>query len=167
MAAGDVIAVQTRLVKELLVEALHAQATAHADEQPCPADVREALTASAGGSDDGPPPSAVRAAALGYWTRVAETERFPAARSPATWLAERVAVSGSAAVSAELAASEPVGLPAPSDSAAATWRIPGPGGHVRHYTAERATSGLPGDAAALRIAWLTGFFARCCDECRP
>jgi hypothetical protein len=33
--------------------------------------------------------------------------------------------------------SEPLGKPSPDDEAAMSWRVPGPGGHVRHFLARR------------------------------
>jgi hypothetical protein len=56
-----------------------------------------------------------------------------------------------------------------------TWRIPGPGGHVRHYIAlaaiddlvasTDATSGTaPADPTRLKRCWLYGFFLRDCEE---
>jgi hypothetical protein len=54
-----------------------------------------------------------------------------------------------------------------------TWRIPGPGGHVRHYVALAAIDWLArtamsaddaSAAAQLKRCWLFGFFLRSCDD---
>jgi len=70
---------------------------------------------------------------------------------------------------------EPVGRPAPDDPAATTWRVPGPGGHVRHYLARRTIEDLlqgrdrpfDGDPADLKIPWVYGFLVRACEEALP
>ena len=103
---------------------------------------------------------------LGYEMRNVEHELFAPAREPAGWLAsalrERIAAGASepsaiAALSAELADAEPAGKPAPDDESAASWRIPGPGGHVRHFVSLQA-------APASKRDFLYGFFRRCCEE---
>jgi len=101
-------------------------------------------------------------ARLGYLARVVELERFPVARAPVTWLGERLAAQAQDvdALSAVLAAEEPLGKPAPSDGAP-TWSIPGPGGHVRHFLALRAVADGP---AERKRSWLLGFFVRCCED---
>jgi hypothetical protein len=98
---------------------------------------------------------------MGYLTRVVETELFEAARAPMPWLAELSAGRGPADVAEELAAAEPLGAPDPADPSAATWRVPGPGGHVRHLVAMLAL-GERGQEA--KREWLRGFFRRCCEE---
>ncbi len=117
----------------------------------------------------------------GYLARVVEAELFEPARRPATWLAARVrdrcgdgedVQAALQATCAELARAEPVGKPHPDDPAAATWRIPGPGGHVRHYLARRTIEELlqgrdrplDGDPADLKIPWVYGFLVRACEE---
>lgn len=102
----------------------------------------------------------------GYLTRVVETELFTAAREPPPWPAASPEAIAEAA--AGLAAAEPPGRPAPDDERAATWRVPGPGGHVRHYLALAAARRLAPDVSpeAAKRAWLYGFFSRCCEE-RP
>ena len=115
---------------------------------------------------------AARVGALGYFGRRAEMERFAPARAPTVWRAERPAggaVAGDAAL--ELALAEPEGRPEPAEGSA-SWRVPGPGGHVRHYLAlESAAAESPGaspaTAAALRRCWFLGFFARCLEESSP
>lgn len=117
----------------------------------------------------------------GYLARVVEAELFEPAQRPATWLAARVqercgdgadVQAALTATCAELARAEPVGKPHPDDPAAATWRVPGPGGHVRHYLARRTIEEflqgrdrpLNGDPADLKIPWVYGFFVRACEE---
>lgn len=103
---------------------------------------------------------------LGYEMRNVELELFEPARHAAAWLADgleaRIAggvAEGQAAeqLSAELADAEPEGKPAPDDERAASWRIPGPGGHVRHFVSLRVAPGKKRD-------FLYGFFRHCCDE---
>ena len=118
----------------------------------------------------------------GYLARAAEVELFEPARQPATWLSELLLqkhigkdsdpVAALTAACAQLARSEPVGKPHPDDPVAVTWRVPGPGGHVRHYVARRTIEDelqgrdrpVAGDPADLKIAWVYGFFVRACEE---
>lgn len=102
---------------------------------------------------------------LGYETRMVEAEMFEPARQPATWLGAELhdrmkrGVSAAGAVealSAELAASEPEEKPRPDDERAASWRVPGPGGHVRHFVAARL--------GAAKREFMLGFFTCCCEE---
>jgi hypothetical protein len=82
------------------------------------------------------------------------------------WLAGRLALDGrgwseaAAALAIELAAAEPPARPDPDDPRAVSWKVPGPGGHVRHYLAVRASSddGPPG-----KRAWLV----HCIEETDP
>jgi hypothetical protein len=131
--------------------------------------------------DDAPEPTAL--ARIGYASRVAETEMFEPARQPMPWLAElleeRTAdapsrVEAIADLCRELAAEEPERKP---DLGEGSWRVPGPGGHVRHFLALAATDQLlegdsngdpsvnrelsPGEA---KRCFLYGFYARCCEE---
>jgi hypothetical protein len=119
----------------------------------------------------------------GYLARVVEVELFEPARQPAEWIAEmlteRFASTASwdeavAATCEQLARAEPVGKPSPEDEAAASWRIPGPGGHVRHYLARhtiedylRDAEGPVDDPAELKRPWLYGFLVRACEEVLP
>jgi hypothetical protein len=122
----------------------------------------------------------------GYLARVVEVELFEPARQPADWLGgmltERFvstaswdeAVSGTCA---QLAGAEPLGKPDPDDATAMSWRVPGPGGHVRHFLARRtiedylsaseATGPLVEDPAELKRPWLYGFYVRACEEALP
>lgn len=95
-----------------------------------------------------------RAARLGYLARVIETERFAPARERADWLAALLDEADVGTAAARLADDEPLEKTAPSEGAP-SWRIPGPGGHVRHFLALRA-----GD----KRSWMLGFFARCLEE---
>jgi hypothetical protein len=119
----------------------------------------------------------------GYLARVVEVELFEPARQPAEWIAEmlteRFASTASwdeavATTCEQLARAEPVGKPSPEDEAAASWRIPGPGGHVRHYLARhtiedylRDAEGPVDDPAELKRPWLYGFLVRACEEVLP
>ena len=80
-----------------------------------------------------------------------------------------------AALAFELAEAEPGDRPDPDDERARSWRIPGPGGHVRRYVALATAVSLvdepppPGTPPAeqLKRAWPYGSFLRCCDEEPP
>lgn len=120
----------------------------------------------------------------GYLARLVEVELFEPARAPAGWVPERIReayarthdlAEAVAEVCAALAAAEPVDKPSPDDPDAMSWQVPGPGGHVRHYLARRAIEELlrpreepiDGDPAALKRAWMYGFFVRTCEEALP
>jgi hypothetical protein len=117
----------------------------------------------------------------GYLARVVEVELFEPAKQPAAWLTALVRehlgdgddmAAAVTAACADLARAEPVAKPHPDDPAAATWRVPGPGGHVRHYVARRTIEEqlqgrdrpVDGDPADLKIPWVYGFFVRACEE---
>ena len=120
----------------------------------------------------------------GYLAREVEVELFEPARQPADWLegmlTEQYLSTGSwdeavAAVCTQLASSEPLGKPDPDDEAAMSWRVPGPGGHVRHFLARRtiedylrdAGTKVVEDPAELKRPWLYGFYVRACEEALP
>lgn len=122
----------------------------------------------------------------GYLARIVEGEMFEPARRPADWiepmLTERLASGASweeavAGACAQLARTEPLGKPSPDDAAAMTWRVPGPGGHVRHFLARRTIEEYLGasnvsapvvdDPAELKRPWVYGFFVRACEEALP
>ena len=121
----------------------------------------------------------------GYLARDVEVELFEpgqaaggmARDAPARASCDRRRLDGGgrSAVCAELARAEPVGKPHPDDPAATTWRIRGPGGHVRHYVARRSIEEhlqgrnrpFDGDPADLKIPWAYGFFVRACEEVLP
>lgn len=174
--------VNTELVRDQLVGALLAAAHERpADE--LPGELAKAIATRFDGEAE------TRMARLGYLGRLAETERFEAARAAIPWLAQALAdrerdletwTSAAVAVSVDLARAEPDGRPDP-ESRTASWRVPGPGGHVRHYVAAAAAGelGLPEGGAEtaganraslgeLKRCWLVGFLLRCCEECaRP
>jgi hypothetical protein len=122
-------------------------------------------------------------ARIGYACRVGETEMFEPAREPMPWLAELLEERTAGAprrgeaiadLCRELAAEEPDGKP---DLGEGSWRVPGPGGHVRHFLALAAADELTdaegdGDpevkrelsAGEAKRRFLFGFYARCCEE---
>ena len=179
------MSVASGLVRQTLVEQVFAQAEEEREKGP-PSDavvaVLEAEDERFTVADEALLDVKLRHA--GYAARIAEAEMFEPARQPAEWIADRVgerlAQTASwseavRAVSAELARAEPLGKPSPDDEAAMTWRVPGPGGHVRHYVARRAieeflqdrSRALDGDPAELKRPWLYGFFVRACEEALP
>lgn len=119
----------------------------------------------------------------GYLARMVELELFEPARQPAEWLRTALAARAEEAggrdeattgLCSELARSEPLGKPDPDDEAAVSWRVPGPGGHVRHFLARRTIeeqlSGAEApveDPAELKRPWLYGFLLRACEESPP
>jgi hypothetical protein len=165
--------VRTELVLEQLVSRVLGRAIELRSEALDPA-VEELL-------DESPEPREL--ARLGYTSRVAETEMFEPARKPTPWLAEmlddriQAGTTGSGAVAEvcrELAAEEPEDKPEPGEG---SWRVPGPGGHVRHFLALAAADELrhgEGDgepaitrefsAGEAKRCFLYGFYARCCAE---
>lgn len=178
------LAVQTSLVLETLVNAVLSRVEERRTDKPpeTVAGILEAEHESLAGGDDPALEGGLRHA--GYLARVVEAELFEPARQTADWipdmLTERFAATGSwpdavAGACADLARSEPLGKPSPDDAAAMTWRIPGPGGHVRHYLARRTIEEhlagqeepVAGDPAALKRSWLYGFFVRACEEALP
>jgi hypothetical protein len=181
-----VVAVDAGLVAKTLVEAVFSRVQDRADPAP-PDPVGAALDdpilsfvhASEGRSE-------MRMRRAGYLARVVEAELFDPAKQPAPWLAalvsERAAQDGdwTAALTttcAELARAEPIDKPRPDDPAAATWRVPGPGGHVRHYLARRTieehlraegrSRPFDGDPAELKTPWVYGFLLCACAEVLP
>lgn len=140
--SGNLISVRSDVAAALLIDGLFEEAAGRLADPQLP-----------GALDGAENP---RAARLGYLARTIEVERFAPAREPYPWLAEELERDQAEAVAARLAAEEPAGKPAPGDGAA-SWRVPGPGGHVRHFLAVRAGH---------KRAWMLGFFTRCCDEAR-
>jgi len=186
MSRPPVIAVRTDVVQRHLVDGLFDAAAARMDDE-LPAAVDAALAGAleaVAGPDRVEAGSEVRTAEAllaraGYAARLVERERFEPAREPAPWLAERLRAelaetgrdwtASIAAVSGKLARREPTGKPAPDDPQAATWRVPGPGGHVRHLLALRVAQDVApdGDAAELKRYWTYGFLVRACEEVLP
>ena len=176
--------VDSALVRDTMVEGIHEKVEAHRKEGP-PDEILPVLEAEGPttGCEDAELDRGLRHA--GYLARVVETEMFEPARRVADWipdmLRERLADSGdwSRAVTeacADLANSEPLAKPSPDDESARTWRIPGPGGHVRHYASSRAIGeeltrvnviAEIGDPSELKRLWLYGFFVRACEEALP
>ena len=110
------------------------------------------------------------AAARGYELRRVERRLFEPARAPMPGLAERLRArieeegreaAAIDSLSRELADAEPLDRPDPGDERAATWKVPGPGGHVRHYVVIELAGSQDPEA---RREVLFGFFRRCCEE---
>jgi hypothetical protein len=185
MSDRQLMPVQVEVIKEILVDRILGDALELYPGEPQAA-VKDALEADLdlpacdGGTLD------LRMRRLGYLSRIVEADLFEPARSPMEGLAGRLAGAEdwSAAVSAvslELAREEPLPKPHPSDEHATSWKVPGPGGHVRHYVVAAAiansTSGdMDGDArltegiydaGELKRAWMYGFLVRCCEEVLP
>ena len=177
--------VDSALVRDTIVEGIHEKVEARRREGP-PEHILPVLEADAGletGCQDAKLDKGLRHA--GYLTRVVEVEMFEPARRSAEWipemLNERLADDGDWAravteACTDLANSEPLGKPSPDDERARTWRIPGPGGHVRHYASSRAIGeelgrvnviAEIGDPSELKRLWLYGFFVRACEEALP
>lgn len=103
----------------------------------------------------------------GYLWRLAESASFAAARQAAPELRARLARGEEpGAVASELAAAEPLERPDPT-AGVASWSVPGPGGHVRHYGALASIERAGLDDRRLKRDWLWGFFYRCCEEAAP
>ncbi|HSD23840.1 MAG TPA: hypothetical protein VLB79_05865 [Solirubrobacterales bacterium] len=168
---SGVMRVKTELVLEQLVSRVIGRALELRSAELDPAS--EAVLAEA------PEPQAL--ARLGYASRRAEAEMFEPARNSMPWLEEKLREgSGSAdiaEIARELAADEPDEKPAPGEG---SWRVPGPGGHVRHYLALAAadevvhgdSNGTPPasrelSAGEAKRCFLYGFYARCCEEVSP
>ena len=176
------VPVNTALVLQTLVERMFGLVEGRRDDPPTDS-IAGVLAAKDLRLAGGHPEIETDLRHAGYLARVVEVELFEPARRPAEWipemLTERLAATASwddavAAACADLARSEPLGKPSPDDVAAASWRIPGPGGHVRHYLARRTIEDyLRGadapveDPAELKRAWLYGFFVRACEEAVP
>lgn len=114
-------------------------------------------------------PEIVRAAGAiavdGYLARCAEIEQFAAARPVTPDLdALLEATPDVAELARRLAADEPLERPEPSDGRAFSWRVPGPGGHVRHYLALASIAAAGRADRELKREWLFGFCVRCCED---
>jgi len=168
MEEPGLISVRTQVVLDTLVGSI-AEAVVGRADQPLEAPVEAALAAI---GDE----RAQALARAGYLTRALEVERFERARSPMPWVSEQMGrhqgdgvgwSEAAGALATELAAAEPSGRPEPGDERAVSWRVPGPGGHVRHYLAVRAAGdGRDGgpSADAKRRSWLAGFLIHCIQE---
>ena len=191
----NLMPVRTDVVKQFLVGRIHELVTRRvSDRLP---ESTETLFDSAlqrvageGTADGDSPRTAVALARRGYVTRLVEAELFEPARAPMPGLTDLVREQlkpgrsweeAAAQVASGLARREPAGLPQPDDEDAGSWRVPGPGGHVRHHLAAEAVSELgpagsatgPGGrrpvegAVDLKRCWLYGFYIRCCEESLP
>lgn len=183
------MSVSSDLVREHLVMAIHRAVHARLAKG-LGADTEATLASSSKRLlGDGPDRSAIERAGvlakMGYLTRIVEREMFAPAQQPIDWLAEalrerlvaapQTSTDGPEALAVELVESEPEGRPDPT-SGAPSWRVPGPGGHVRHYVAQAAiaepiaaAATVPepeSDPATLKRCWLLGFFLSCCEEAR-
>lgn len=150
--APNLVAVQSNVAASLLIDGLFEQAVARLEEPLGPATER-ALAAA-----EDP-----RVARLGYLARTIELERFAVARGPVAWLAQHAVDRPEDSIADRargLADQEPLDKPAPA-SGAPSWRVPGPGGHVRHFLAIRAIGDAP---AERKRSWAHGFFVRCCED---
>jgi len=177
------VPVNTGLVLQTLVERIFGIVEGRREDGP-PEDVAAVLAAADLRLPGSQPQLEAALRHAGYLARVVEVELFEPARRPADWipelLTERFASTASwdeavAGACAELAGSEPLGKPSPDDAAAMSWRVPGPGGHVRHYLARRtiedylngAEAPLVDDPAELKRPWIYGFFVAACEEALP
>lgn len=185
---SGVIRVRIELVQEQLVERVLAAASGRLDEVSAPIELAlgDALRAITGVEPESAPEADSLASSLarvGYGSRLVEVEAFEPARRPLTELRARIddwfarePSRGEAikAVSRELALGEPDGKPEPGSG---SWRIPGPGGHVRHFLALAAADRLLAeeqegrqpppqlaDRGVAKRCFLYGFYARCCEE---
>ncbi|MHB8656502.1 MAG: hypothetical protein ACYC91_00890 [Solirubrobacteraceae bacterium] len=180
--------VQVEVIKEILVDRILGRVLERYPGDPSVA-VKQALEAELdlpacdGGALD------LRMRRIGYLTRIVEAELFEPARDPMEGLAEGLDARlaevedwprAAAALSAEMVREEPLPKPDPADERAMSWKVPGPGGHVRHYVVAAAIAdslsgdmdgrgGLPEriqDAGELKRCWTYGFLVRCCEEAR-
>ena len=183
--------VQVDVVKEVLVDRIVEDVLARLPANPRAAAASALRADLALGVTDGGPLD-LRMRDVGYLSRVVEGEMFEPARAAATELlgdfSHRIASGvgwafAARAVCLELARSEPLPKPSPDDHRAVSWKVPGPGGHVRHYVvaaaiAELLSEGDEGriahtlpvgiaDAGELKRCWTYGFMVRCCEEVVP
>ena len=184
----ELMAVRTELIREYLLDRIFDAVVERApgDVSEPAADALQVAGRAVLGEEGGSPLEAATASELarrGYLTRVIETEFFERAQQPTPGLRERLSKAGEggaaamAAVSGGLARREPGDKPDPRAPDWTSWRVPGPGGHVRHYLALMTVSSLfPRDADGrrpvpvslgeddLKRCWLYGFYVRCCEE---
>ena len=177
--------VQVEVVKEVLVTRL---LSAVLEREP-PRPVEAVATALGAGieipaCDGGPLDRRMRG--IGYLSRIVERDMFDAARRPMDGLADELRKAGAgvgwvdAVIGrcAALAREETLPRPAPTDPHAVLWRVPGPGGHVRHFVVAAAIAEVLSDppraklprgidAGELKRSWTYGFVVRCCEEAFP
>ena len=191
MTDPNLMPVRLEVVKELLVEKILGEALARYPGSPRPA-VEEALTMPLERADLPACDCGVldlRMRRVGYLSRVAERAMFEPAQEELPGLEERMAAqyadgadwtTAASAIAAEVAAAEPLAKPSPEDERAVSWKVPGPGGHVRHYVVAAAIADALEYAATklddldeddehdeLKRAWMYGFLVRCCEEATP
>ena len=182
---SNLFPVETRVVLDTLVEKVHDLVSDRLESEPPDAilpvlDSKEQLVVATKypAVDRG-----LRRA--GYFTRVIEVEIFEPAQSIAEWIPERLeerfAKTGEwsdaiVSICTEIARAEPIEKPDPDDENAWSWRVPGPGGHVRHFLARRSIGdhlqkdpeqGPVSNPAELKQPWIYGFFVRACEEALP
>lgn len=181
---GRLVPVDAGLVAQTLIEAIFAQMQERRDNRPPAAitAILETREQALAGANDAALDNALRHA--GYLARVIEAEMFEPARHTADWvpqlLRESFARAGDwpqavAETCGDIARAEPIGKPSPDDELAMSWRVPGPGGHVRHFLARRTIEDelreleepVDGDPAELKRPWLYGFFVRTVEEALP
>ncbi|MDQ6776908.1 MAG: hypothetical protein M3071_11995 [Actinomycetota bacterium] len=189
MSDRQLMPVQVEVIKEILVDRILGDALELYPGEPSAA-VKEALEADLdlpicdGGALD------LRMRRIGYLTRIVEAELFEPARNPMEGLAEIMTerltetedwAAAASSVSLELAREEPLPKPQPTEEKATSWKVPGPGGHVRHYVvaaaiADAMSGDMDGqdrlaegiyDAGELKRSWMYGFLVRCCEEVLP
>jgi hypothetical protein len=182
---SDLFPVDTRVVLDTLVEKVHDLVDERLEREPPEAivptlDSKEQLVVATKY-----PAVDKRLRRAGYFTRVIEVEIFEPAQKVADWipakLEERFEKTGDwsdaiVSICTEVARAEPIEKPDPDDENAWTWRVPGPGGHVRHYLSRRAignaltrdpAQGPVNDPAELKQPWVYGFFVAACAEGLP
>jgi len=179
---SGLVPVDTGLVLQTLVERMFGLIEGRRSEGP-PEPVAGVLAAADLRLAGGDPQVEADLRYAGYLARVVELELFEPARRAAEWipelLIERFASTATwdeavAGTCADIARSEPLGKPSPDDEAAMSWRVPGPGGHVRHFLARRTIEEYLREADApvespeeLKRPWMYGFFVRACEEALP
>jgi len=154
------ISVRTEVVLDVLIGSM-ASAVAERMADGLPAAAEAALPRAASVPDPPAPEEVASALArTGWHAREVELARFERAGEPSLVVASMLS---DVEACAALAAAEPLERPLPGDQRAVTWQVPGPGGHVRHYLAERAIAELGGaePAARLKHCWVFGFLLAC------
>jgi hypothetical protein len=188
------IAVTPELVREQLVDPIRSRVMEILERSPSRTldegweEARRSLAPEAAGDEDTERLARALAQA-GYATREVELEMFEPASAAVPWLDEQIGTRAHPAEDTpaarrrtciELTLTEPDEQPAP-DSGAASWRIPGPGAHVRHLVAldvaaELAEKLVPGRTQAprglsrprdVKRCFLYGFFTCCCEQVQP
>ena len=190
MTERRLMPVHPDVVKEVLVDRILEGVLAR-EPVDVPPPVAQALEASLelpiadGGAVD------LRMRGIGYLSRRVEREMFGPARQPLDGLGQMLQQSiaagkdwpaAASAVSCRYAEAEPLAKPPAGDDRAVSWKVPGPGGHVRHYVVAAAIAEvlsdrayvadqmLPAgitDAGELKRCWIYGFMVHCCEEVVP